>query len=87
MARNMRRSLSIRPPAAREYNWEDLAGLGDSDFNDAVLTVHLAGQSSRPPATLHAPGTGNKTVTLNGTLTPANQPQHYRGRFGSVFRR
>jgi cyclophilin family peptidyl-prolyl cis-trans isomerase len=56
-----------------EYNWEDLAGLGDSDFNDAVLTVHLAGQSARPPATLHVPGMGNKTVTLVGTLGAGHQ--------------
>ncbi len=51
-----------------QYNWEDLATLGDSDFNDVVMTVRLQNQSSKPPATVHAPGTGDKTVTLNGTL-------------------
>ncbi len=51
-----------------QYNWEDLMNLGDSDFNDVVMTVRLAGQSSKTPATVHAPGAGDKNVTLNGTL-------------------
>jgi cyclophilin family peptidyl-prolyl cis-trans isomerase len=51
-----------------QYNWEDLMNLGDSDFNDVVMTVRLANQSGKPPATVHAPGTGDKNVTLKGTL-------------------
>jgi cyclophilin family peptidyl-prolyl cis-trans isomerase len=50
-----------------QYNWEDLINLGDSDFNDATITVQLAG-TTIPPATLHAPGAGDTNVTLNATL-------------------
>jgi hypothetical protein len=56
-----------------EYNWEDLMNQGDSDFNDAVMTVRLASQSSNPPATVHAPGTGSTSVTLTGTLGGGHQ--------------
>jgi hypothetical protein len=51
-----------------QYNWEDLAGLGDSDFNDVVMTVRLASQTNKPTATLHAPGTGATSVSITGTL-------------------
>lgn len=56
-----------------QFNWEDLAGLGDSDFNDVAMRVSLTAQTSTPNATLHAPGTGNKNVTVNGTLIAGNQ--------------
>lgn len=56
-----------------QYNWEDLMHQGDSDFNDVVMTVRLAAQSGNPPATVHAPGTGNTGVTLNGTLHGGHQ--------------
>jgi cyclophilin family peptidyl-prolyl cis-trans isomerase len=56
-----------------QFNWEDLAGLGDSDFNDVAMRVSLTTQNSTPNSTLHAPGTGNKNVTVNGTLIAGNQ--------------
>jgi cyclophilin family peptidyl-prolyl cis-trans isomerase len=56
-----------------QFNWEDLAGLGDSDFNDVAMRVSLTTQTSTPSSTLHAPGTGNKNVTVNGTLIAGNQ--------------
>ncbi len=56
-----------------EYNWEDELSLGDSDFNDLVMTVGVAAQPTTPPAVLHAPGTGETTVTLNGTLGAAHE--------------
>ena len=67
-----------------EYNWEDLLSLGDSDFNDVVMTVRLANQSAKPPATVHAPGTGNKTVTVNGSLNAGHQ-QSTAGDLGVYF--
>jgi hypothetical protein len=67
-----------------EYNWEDLASLGDSDFNDVVMTVRLANQSAKPPATVHAPGTGDKTVTVNGSLNAGHQ-QSTAGDLGVFF--
>ncbi len=44
--------------------------LGDSDFNDATIIVKLSSQSASTSGTpvLHAPGTGDKTDNLNGTL-------------------
>ena len=51
-----------------QYNWEDLVSLGDSDFNDVVMTVRLANQTAKPPATLHAPGSGSTSVTVTGSL-------------------
>jgi cyclophilin family peptidyl-prolyl cis-trans isomerase len=56
-----------------QFNWEDLAGLGDSDFNDVAMRVSLTTQTSTPSSTLHAPGTGNKNVTVNGMLIAGNQ--------------
>src|SRR5262249_39963344 len=56
-----------------QYNWEDLYSMGDSDFNDVVMTVHIAAQSNSPPATIHAPGTGDTSVTLSSTLKVGTQ--------------
>jgi hypothetical protein len=67
-----------------QYNWEDLSSLGDSDFNDVVMTVRLANQSAKPPATVHAPGTGDKTVTVNGSLNAGHQ-QSTAGDLGVFF--
>jgi hypothetical protein len=50
-----------------QYNWEDLINQGDSDFNDATITVQQSG-STAPQATLHSPGAGATSVTLNTTL-------------------
>jgi cyclophilin family peptidyl-prolyl cis-trans isomerase len=50
-----------------QYNWEDLLSLGDSDFNDAAITVGPSSDAA-PHDTLHAPGTGVTTITLNATL-------------------
>ena len=47
-----------------QYNWEDLMSLGDSDFNDAAITVQPSG-SWRRAAALHAPGTEMTAVTLS----------------------
>jgi cyclophilin family peptidyl-prolyl cis-trans isomerase len=59
-----------------QYAWEDLYGLGDSDFNDVVMKIQVAtstvDQSTQTP-TLHAPGTGDKTVTVTGTLGAGKQ--------------
>src|SRR5262249_8033728 len=57
--------IADRTTGRTEFNWEDLLTLGDSDFNDAVITVRLAGQSGDPPSTIHAPGTGDKNDTVN----------------------
>jgi len=65
--------IADRTTGRTEINWEDLLTLGDSDFNDAVITVRLAGQSGDPPSTIHAPGTGDKNDTLNGTLHGGHQ--------------
>jgi cyclophilin family peptidyl-prolyl cis-trans isomerase len=51
-----------------QYNWEDLASLGDSDFNDVVMTVRLATQSRSTSPVLHVPGAGNTTITLKSLL-------------------
>jgi cyclophilin family peptidyl-prolyl cis-trans isomerase len=56
-----------------QFNWEDLAGLGDSDFNDVAMRVSLTTQTSTPDSTLHAPGSGNDTTTVNGTLIAGNR--------------
>jgi cyclophilin family peptidyl-prolyl cis-trans isomerase len=50
-----------------QYNWEDLINLGDSDFNDATITVQRS-DATAPQATLHSPGAGATNVTLNTTL-------------------
>jgi hypothetical protein len=50
-----------------QYNWEDLLSLGDSDFNDAAITVGPSSDAA-PHDTLHAPGTGLTIITLNATL-------------------
>jgi hypothetical protein len=50
-----------------QYNWEDLLNLGDSDFNDASITVQLSSDTS-PQATLHAPGAGSATDGLVATF-------------------
>jgi cyclophilin family peptidyl-prolyl cis-trans isomerase len=50
-----------------QYNWEDLINQGDSDFNDATITVQQSG-STAPQAALHSPGAGATNVTLNTTL-------------------
>ena len=47
-----------------QYNWEDLLSLGDSDFNDAAITVQPSGGSTARRA-LHAPGTEMTAVTLS----------------------
>ena len=67
-----------------QYNWEDLVSLGDSDFNDVVMTVRLASQSAKPPATVHAPGTGNTNVTVTGSLGAGHQ-QSTSGDLGVFF--
>ena len=51
-----------------QYDWEDLVSLGDSDFNDATIVVRPSGDTSQQE-TLHAPGTGNTSVSLGATLT------------------
>ncbi len=57
-----------------QYNWEDLLGLGDSDFNDVAMRVSLAAESTLPQASVRAPGTGaSETTTVNGTLAPGSQ--------------
>jgi hypothetical protein len=54
-----------------QYNWEDLAN-GDSDYNDAAITVRVSTQTTASPGGVRAPGsTGNTTV--RGTLRPGNQ--------------
>ena len=50
-----------------QHNWEDLLSLGDSDFNDAAITVQPSGSSSAHAA-LHAPGTDMTAVALSATL-------------------
>jgi cyclophilin family peptidyl-prolyl cis-trans isomerase len=76
--------IADRTTGRTEINWEDLLTLGDSDFNDAVITVRLAGQSGDPPSTIHAPGTGDKNDTVNGTLGGGNQ-SHAPGDIGIYF--
>jgi hypothetical protein len=66
-----------------QYNWEDMLKLGDSDFNDAAITIKLASNTS-PEATLHVPGTGNTTVSLNATLTGKKESSP-DGDFGVYF--
>jgi cyclophilin family peptidyl-prolyl cis-trans isomerase len=68
-----------------QYNWEDLVTLGDSDFNDAVMRVSLAAASSTPSGTLHAPGTGDKTTTLNATLAAGTNQAATLGDVGVFF--
>jgi hypothetical protein len=54
-----------------QYNWEDLAN-GDSDYNDAAITVRVSTQTTASPGGVRAPGsTGNTTVS--GTLRPGSQ--------------
>ncbi len=55
-----------------QYNWEDSVDLGDSDFNDATIAVHLSGTTSQP-ATLHAPGADTTSVSLGATLQSGKQ--------------
>ena len=56
-----------------QYNWEDLSNLGDSDFNDASIIVKIADTTTNSPGVvLHAPGTGDKNVTVTGTLGSGN---------------
>ncbi len=58
-----------------QYNWEDLAHLGDSDFNDAAITVRSTSQTVASPAGVRAPGsTGNVTVTGNLKSGSQNAP-------------
>ena len=51
-----------------QYDWEDLVSLGDSDFNDATIVVRPSGDTSQQE-TLHVPGAGDTSVSLNATLT------------------
>jgi cyclophilin family peptidyl-prolyl cis-trans isomerase len=60
-----------------QYSWEDLAHLGDSDFNDVVMTVRLASDTSagstKVASTLHAPGASDKSVSVSATLHAAKK--------------
>jgi len=76
--------IADRTTGRTEFNWEDLISGRDGDFNDAVITICLAGQSGDPPSTVHAPGTGDKNDTLNGTLGGGHQ-SHAPGDVGIYF--
>ena len=53
------------------YGWEDLAGGGDRDYNDLVISVRAAG--STPLSTLQVPGATNRTVSMIADLKAAKK--------------
>ena len=67
-----------------QYNWEDLVNLGDSDFNDMVMTVGLA-SSTNTVAALHAPGAGATSGSLNDTLVAIGKQSSVAGDVGVFF--
>ena len=84
MVKSTRKLSPIQRRAACNTTGKIFLRSGDSDFNDVVMTVRLANQSAKPPATVHAPGTGDKTVTVNGSLNAGHQ-QSTAGDLGVFF--
>ena len=70
-----------------QYNWEDMTGGGDQDFNDVVMTVGLAGTPSGSPAALEVPGGGSGNTVNIGAMLAGQYVAGFRaGRRGLLLR-
>jgi hypothetical protein len=69
-----------------QLNWEDMTGGGDSDFNDVVMTITLAGSFSGAAGDLQLPGggTGN-TVSIGATLNGGTSLSSAPGDIGFYY--